>query len=292
MLLKSLKLNLSKTSKVLKILEVFRSLHFEIHLASLLFFFLLSSQLYSQSPFKKIKEFKSAEVSQVSVDRLGNFFLLLKNGSIKKYDPQGKIMASLKNKRNTLLEPWYHPVIFNYDKKKQTYTTYGRYFENEKTTPIDLAWAIEPTLVCPSNDNKLWLFDKADASLKKVNPTTGEVLIEFGTDTTQWKVKPEFIFLREYQNMIFLLDTNSGIYIFNHIGKQINKIEKEGVLNFNFFGEELYYLDNDSIKLFDLYTEETRELKMEGENKFAIVTDERIILVTKKNRIFLFDFHP
>jgi hypothetical protein len=63
-------------------------------------------------------------------------------------------------------------------------------------------------------------------------------------------------------------------------------------LNFNFFGEELYYLDTDSIKLFDLYTEEIRDLKIEGENKFALVTDERIILITKKNRVLLFDFHP
>jgi hypothetical protein len=255
-------------------------------------FFLLSFQLQSQSPLKKIKEFKSPEVTQVSVDRLGNFFLIAKNGKIKKYDPDGKIIASLKNNKSSFVEPWYHPAIFSYSKKQQTYTIYGRHFESERTASLDPAWAIEPTLVCPSNDNKLWLFDQADASLKKINPSSGEVLIEFNIDTTQFATKPDFTYLREYQNMIFLLDKNSGISIFNNIGKQINKIDKKGILHFNFFGEELYYLDNDSIKLFDLYTEETRELKIEGENKFAIVTDERIILITKKNRVFLFDFHP
>jgi hypothetical protein len=258
----------------------------------LLFFLLLSFQLHSQSLNEKIKEFKSTEVNQVSVDRLGNFFLILKNGLIKKYDPQGKLIAILKNRKYTLVEPWYHPVIFAYDKQKQTYATYGRHFENGKTTPIERFWAIEPTLVCPSNDNKLWLFDQADSSLKKVNPNSGEVLIEFNIDTTQFAIKPDFTYLREYQNMIFLLDKNSGISIFNNIGKQINKINKKEILNFNFFGEELYYLDTDSIKLFDLYTEEIRDLKIEGENKFALVTDERIILITKKNRVLLFDFHP
>ncbi len=256
----------------------------------LIFAFLLHSQVQSQTPLIKIKEFKSAEVAQVSVDRLGNFFLVLKNGSIKKYDLQGKVIASLKAKNTTLLEPWYHPVIFTYSKKNQSYSTYGRNFENGKQTTVEPAWAIEPSLVCPSNDNKLWLFDQADASIKKVNPFTNEVLLEFYLDTTKFKTKPNFIHLRGYQNMIFLLDKNSGILILNNIGKQINKIEKEGIGNFNFFGEELYYLDGSSIKLVDLYTEETREIKVEGENKFALVTDERIILVNKKNSVSVFEF--
>jgi hypothetical protein len=258
----------------------------------LIFAFLLYSQVQSQIPLKKIKEFKSSEIIQSSVDRLGNFFLVLKMGSIKKYDPQGKVTASLKEKNITLLEPWYHPSIFIYNKKKQSYATYGRNFENESQTPIEPAWAIDPALVCPSNDNKLWLFDQADASIKKVNPLTSEVLIEFSVDTTKFKTKPDFTQLREYQSMIFLLDKNSGIVILSNIGKQINKIEKVGIGNFNFFGEELYYLDGNSIKLFDLYTEETREIKVEGNNKFALVTDERIILVNKMNRVLVLEFKP
>ncbi len=257
-----------------------------------IFVFLFFHPLQGQTPLKKIKEFKSSEINQVSVDRLGNFFLVLKNGSIKKYDPQGKVTASLKRKNITLLEPWYHPSIFIYDKKNQGYATYGRNFENGRQTSIEAAWAIEPALVCPSNDNKLWLFDQADASIKKVNPFTSEVLIEFNLDTTKFKTKPNFTHLREYQSMLFLLDKNSGIIILNNIGKQINKIEKEGIGNFNFFGEELYYLDNNSIKLFDLYTEETREIKVEAENKFALITDERIILINKKNSVLIFEFKP
>ncbi|MFM9836943.1 MAG: hypothetical protein ACKVOQ_01695 [Cyclobacteriaceae bacterium] len=256
------------------------------------FLFLTHSQVNSQAPLKKIKEIKSSEVVLATVDRLGDFFLVTKNGTIKKYDPQGKVMASLKEKNTTLLEPWYHPSIFTYDKKKQSYATYGRNFENEKQTAVEPAWAIEPSLVCPSNDNKLWLFDQADASLKKVNPFTNEVLIEFNLDTIKFKTKPDFTHLREYQSMIFLLDKNSGIVILNNIGKQINKIEQAGIGNFNFFGEELYYLDGSSIKLFDLYTEEIREIKIEGENKFALVTDERIILVSRKNGVTVYEFKP
>lgn len=240
---------------------------------------------------KLIKEFKTKSVAQVSVDRLGNFFVVQKNGALKKYDLNGKLLAASKVTSCTLLEPWYHPVIFQYDKKKQQITTSGRNFENSKIAKVDPAWAISPVLVCPTNDNKLWLFDEADASLKKINPLTSEVIFEFGVDTTQFKVKPNFVHLREYQSLVFLLDKNSGIYLFNTIGKQINKIEKVGIQNFNFFGEELYYLADDSIVFYDLYTEEVRKIKVAENNQFLIVTDERIILFSSKHAS-VFEFNP
>jgi hypothetical protein len=253
----------------------------------LLLFSVLSGQ--SQTLLKKIKEIKSAEVVLATVDRLGNFFISTKNSTTKKFDSNGKTLAMLKGRNITLLEPWFHPFIFTYSLKQKSYAIYGRFFENEDEKPLDPAWAIDPLLVCPGNDNKLWLFDKADASLKKVNPLTAEVMTEFNVDTAQFKVAPHFTHLREYQNMIFLLDQNSGILIFSNIGKQINKIKKAGILNFNFFGEELYYIDGTEIKLFDLYSEEIHHLEVKGENKFALLTDERLILVNQKNRIFLFE---
>ena len=245
-----------------------------------------------QTSQKKIKEVNLGEITIVSVDRLGNFILVTKKGVVKKYNSQGEVIATLKSKGIELIEPWYHPTIFIYDRGKQKYFTFGRNFENKKENSIEPSWAINPSLVCPSNDNKIWLLDKADASVKKVNPFNGEVLIEFAIDTTQFKSSPAFTFLREYQNMVFVLEKNSGILIFNSIGKQIKLIEKAGIENFNFFGEELYYLDGTVIKFIDLITAEFREIKVEGDNRFALVTDERIILVNRKNRVKVLEYKP
>jgi hypothetical protein len=244
-------------------------------------------------PFKKVKELKPGVIDKISVDRLGNFFLVFYNGTIRKYDAQGKVMASLLHHKKVpaLLEPWYHPSIFVYNREKQQCLFYDRNFENVREYALDPAFAIEPTLVCPSNDNKLWIFDHADFSLKKVNYLTSEVITEFSLDSTQFK-KPQFTYLREYQNMIFLQDKNSGIVIINNIGKQIRYIKDAGIRNFNFFGEELYYLSGNTIRFFDLYSEDVREVKVEGENKYALVTDERIILVSKLNKVILLEYHP
>jgi hypothetical protein len=103
-----------------------------------IFWLLLLAPFFAQGqpPLKKIKEIKPGEVAQATVDRLGNFFLVLKNGAIRKYDPQGKVMAKLRARACTLIEPWYHPSIFIYDKKKQAYSIYGRNFENEKVDAV------------------------------------------------------------------------------------------------------------------------------------------------------------
>lgn len=238
----------------------------------------------------KVKEWSTKEIANVSVDRMGNFFLLQKKGGVKKYDPDGKVMASLSKRKPTLIEPWYHPGIFIYDRGTQKYFSYGRFFEEVKEYQLAPELAIEPFLVCPTHDNRLWILDKADYSLKKVNPLTQEVVNEFVLDIGS--ATPEFTYLREYQNLIFLQEKNFGIWIVNTLGKVITKIEIINPGNFSFFGQELYYLENNSIRFFDLLTEARQELALDGDLKFAIVTDERVLTVSTKNRITLYNYIP
>lgn len=250
---------------------------------------LTSSICSAQAPTKKIKEFNPGEVKAATVDRLGNFFLVLKNGKVNKYDANGKRIASLKSKHVDLLEPWFHPSIFVFDRANKKFTRYGRYFENPSETEVDASWAIEPYLVSVRADNHVWILDQADASLKHINPMTGATVSEFPIDTTQFKTKPFFTHLREYQNMLFVLDQQSGILIFSILGKQVEHIQKKGIQNFNFVGEELYYADGNTIRFFDLTTEARREVNVAGNHKFALVTDERMILIDAKNKVTLWE---
>lgn len=255
-------------------------------------FFLLLPFLYCPSlaaqRLKKIKEFKAGKIEKVAVDRLGDFFLILKGGEIKKYDANGKMLASLKqDKVPSLIEPWFHPKIFIYQQQNQQCLNYDRNFENPDSWYLDPAVAIKPLLACPTNDNKLWVLDGADLSMKRVNPKNSEVTAEFYIDSAE--ARPQFVYLREYQNLIFLLDKNSGIVIYNTVGKKINQL-KTDANNFGFFGEELYFIQQGKIVFFDLYTEKTRLVEI-GEGKFVLVSDERILLVKGNGRVVLYEFN-
>ena len=250
--------------------------------------FLFAGCLQAQ-PLKKIKEFQPGKIENVSVDRLGNFFLIFKNGSIKKYDANGKTLAFLKNTEITsLIEPWFHPRIFTYYQRGQHYITFDRNFKNPDNQNLDPSVAISPSLACPTNDNKLLVLDRADLSVKRINPFNNQVISEFSIDSMQFSVKPNFTYIREYQNLIFLLDANSGVVIYNNVGKIVNQI-KSKANNFGFYGEELYFLQQSKVVFFDLYTEKTREIEI-GEGKFVLVTDERILEVTEKDRVIIFEF--
>jgi len=250
---------------------------------------LFASEVSSQTQLTKIKEWRSKEIENISVDRMGNFFLVLKKGDIKKYDPNGKVMASLAKQKPTLIEPWYHPSIFIYHRQTQKYFSYGRFFETMQEHKLPPEFAIEPYLVCPTHDNRLWIYDKADHSLKKINPLNNELLNEFVLDIGT--SSPGFTSLRDYQNLIFLQEKNA-IWIINTLGKVINKIESNQLGNFGFFGQELYYLENNTIHFFDLLTEARYEVKLEGNLKFALVTDERILTVSISNNVFLYNYVP
>jgi len=261
-------------------------------LISAVLLLVLALSTYAQTDLKKIKEWRTKEINLISVDRIGNFFLVQKNGKIKKYDPDGKLLASASVASPTLIEPWYHPAIFIYSRDKQEYTVFGRNFENPKKYSIEPAFAIEPNLVCPTHDNKLWIFDKADLSLKKINPLTNEVIQEFALNETMVNPESNFTYLREYLNLIFLLDRNSGILILNHLGKVIQQIEIKNARLLFFFGEDLYYLDGNVLKFFDLLTEQQHEVMLPDDTIQAIITDERIITVNSKNRITLYTYTP
>ncbi|MEQ1587632.1 MAG: hypothetical protein ABL895_17230 [Cyclobacteriaceae bacterium] len=254
------------------------------------FILFIGSSGYSQTNLKKIKEWKASKVNLLTVDRLGNFFLVNSKGKIKKYDATGKLVASVSKTTPALLEPWYHPSIFVYSRKNQTYSVYGRNFEDRKDYLIEPALAIESTLVCPTHDNKLWILDKADWSLKKVNPLTSEVIQEFALDTSLFKASTDFIYLREYLNLIFLVDKNSGILILNHLGKAIETIAIQNPKQVYFFGDELYYLENNTLKFFNLLTEERHEVKLPDETAQAVMTDELIITLNFRNRVSLYTY--
>jgi len=143
--------------------------------------FLPGISLQAQA-LKKVKEFKAGRIENVAVDRLGDFFLVFKDGEIKKYDANGKILALLKNtnlngqrRAPTLLEPWFHPKILVYYQQRQQIINYDRNFQNPDIQQLDPSIAIKPLLACPTNDNKLLVLDGADFSIKKVNPLNNEV---------------------------------------------------------------------------------------------------------------------
>ncbi|HCM74938.1 MAG TPA: hypothetical protein DIS90_01055 [Cytophagales bacterium] len=247
---------------------------------------LLASSANAQ--LTKIKELELHDVSSASVDRLGNFYFVLPSGIIKKIDPDGKLLdeTSKEVKTLTLLEPWNPLKVFTYSSKSQKYQYWDHHlnFLEEKT--LDPSLSISPSLVCPAYDvNIAWILDVADYSLRKVNLTTAQIEIEALLPANWATDQADFVFMREYQNRLFLLDGKKGILMLNNLGKLITTIDVGGLSFFNFLGQELCYRVGGNILLLDLHTGETRkvaELPNPDTISFTIITDERLVVGTQK----------
>jgi hypothetical protein len=166
-----------------------------------------------------------------------------------------------------------------------------RHFETSITHPLDSAWAIEPWLVCPTHDNRLWILDRADWSLKKIFPASGQVVQEFNLPV-EITDKAEFVYLREYLNLIFILDKNAGILVLNHLGQLIERMEVTGLKGFYFFGDEMYFIQNDTLKYFNLLTSQWREHAIPANSTQAVITDERLITLSANRVATLYKYTP
>ena len=223
-------------------------------------------------------------ISTVSVDRLGNFYFVLPGGKMEKYGPDGVLLneATQHILPLTLLEPWNPLKVFIYSSESGKYRFLDHHLSLLEEKQLEPSLSITPQLVCPANEvHKAWVLDAADYSIKKVDLSTNEILVDAPLPPLWATDSSRYVFMREYQNKVFLLDQNKGIIMLNMLGKPVTTIEVKGLGFFNFLGEELCYRRQGDIALFDLYTGETRVVATLPDPKgilFTIITDERLVV--------------
>jgi len=250
-----------------------------------------STLLAQQFPYTKLREVKlQSDVERISVDRLGGFYTVNKCG-IEKFDPEGKREKNYVKKICTdteLLEAWQLARIYAYQKSKQQFIVFNPNMEIIELLDIDPAFAVEPQLATLSPDlQTYWILD-IDNSLKKIDLRSETVSLE--TDALK-KIKGKIIHLREYQNLLFVLNADSGIYIINKLGKLVSQVEAPGISYFSFAGEDLYYLKGNQVTFFDIFSNDTYSIDVPAGNKFVVATDERLILI-RDGLAEIFQFTP
>jgi len=253
---------------------------------NLLLLLLIASPLFATAQ-KKITAIDIQDVASAYVDRPGDLYILHNDNKISKFDTLGMPIGNLSFEQTpAVFEPRDGARMFIYfaDTKK------GSFFspETKQEFTIQNHFAIEPILATSSGDNHVWIVDKADWSVKRFDPKTSKIVSESLIDKTQFEGEPKIIAIREYQNFLFVLEKNTGILVFNGLGKQIKKIEGKKIPYFNFLGEELYYIKDDKLIFYDLFDGTTHEEAADSKSLYTLLTDARKYVVYS-NRIDVFE---
>lgn len=235
---------------------------------------LTSTHAFAQQTL--VTSIKISDVQAAYIDRPGDLYILQKKNVIKKFDTQGNLISEF-NFENKLsaFDPRDGARLFS------CFNSTCSFFSDETKHEfvIEKEFAIEPSMICSSGDHNVWVLDKADLSLKKISPSESKVLTEVILDPDMFKKKPEILFMREYQNFLFILDKNVGIVVFNGIGKRIRVIREPNLSYFNFLGREIYFKKDGKLVFYDLFDTTTREEPIDPTCKYALISDIRTYLI-------------
>jgi hypothetical protein len=224
----------------------------------------------------------------VSQDRYGQVSVAFESGTVSLFDSTGKKLYEYSPFRPVevnLLESWRTVKIFAFYKDLQAYSLFNRFLvatAEQYRFPASFGFIRTATL---ANDDNLWLFDEVDFSLKKYNPETQTLLLDAPMSLILDGKNYNLGFMREYQNLLFISEHNSGILVFDNLGNYRKKLPFPGVTYFSFLEDELYFLQQNELYFFNLYTLAERRLKLPGipeKIQFTILTGNRLFLLTEK----------
>src|SRR5690606_36107547 len=80
-----------------------------------------------------------------------------------------------------------------------------------------------------ASDDGFWLFNETNFSLSKLDTRLRKLTSETPLNLILDKDRFDVRMIREYQNMVYMLDYNGGIYVFDNFGNYKKKLPYQGI---------------------------------------------------------------
>ncbi len=251
-----------------------------------------NGQAQELSPFKRIP---LGSPVAVSVNQYGNIVVGDAKGAITLYDTLGSVIqryAPACVAPVTLLETWQTLKVFAFHREMQSYTLLDRFLTPiveqsvfTEAAEVQIGYVRLATL---ANDSQVWIFDDADFSLKKYNPINRQISLRSSLGLILDAANYQLEFIREYQNMLFIVDRNAGILVFDNLGNFKRKIAVKGATFFGFTDNELYLVAENKLLLMHLYTQQKRVLALPSglSATEAAIVGSTVVFFSKKEIVF------
>jgi hypothetical protein len=240
-----------------------------------------------------LREIKIKQPVSISTDRYSHIFTSDLQGNVHKFDSTGKLLhifSPEKVARASLIEAWPTIQVFLFYRDLQAYTFLNRFLTvNRQSASFNTATIGFARVATVSSDEQIWVFDEVGFSMKKLNPLTQQLSLNVPLGLILASSDFNINYMREYQNMLFVNDANSGILVFDNFGNYKKKLPFSGLSYFGFHGNELYYVNKSGIHFFNLYTLASRSIPLPVKQKieFALVFHTQLVLFSG-NSIYIY----
>jgi hypothetical protein len=245
---------------------------------------LLESVLVCQAQLVIEKNVPGPVVTAQSVDRRGDFYLAFKNGTVAKYDTMGRQIVNYSPRRLgqvTLIDPWNPLKTFLFYEEFQSIIILDRFMS--PTVEYDLTGKSQSfiRLACPSQDNSFWLIDESYNGLIKFDPIEQKIQSKIPFNASV-PISGQILFIREYQNVLFISLEGGGIAYFDNLGNYQGIIDSPPCDFFCFSKNQLYLTNNDSVFIQDLYSNEKNEISLPDTYLHTLLIGHRVVGTKKE----------
>lgn len=273
---------------------------FKYFLLFFIFFLLLAGSAQSNSRdsvlWTLVRELPLKNWTSASLSRNSQLLIAEKSGTLLFYDTTGSnaYQFSPDISASPSLVEAYNPLqvmVFFKDLSKVIFTDRFLLPSSPFAMPNDVGMARVAT---PSADNRLWVIDDSDFSLKKIDLVTQETTIKIPLDLLLSNNNYQFNGLREYQHHLYISDVNAGLLVFDNMGNFRKKLPFVNGSSWSFLGDEIYWLDtqNRKIKFFHLYKLTERFLDLpslpQGQLAQTAFTNGEYLWLLTSNRLFCY----
>ncbi|SFG87957.1 hypothetical protein [Pontibacter chinhatensis] len=225
--------------------------------------------------------------TSISQDRNGNIYLLDERQNLLRLNPAGQPVDTYSppaRGRISSIHAWNPMKIMLFYEGSQEITLLDRFLRPISTTGLlNLQYEGTAKVAAPAGDLGYWLFDETRLSLGKLDPSTRQLSVETPLNLLLSQEQFDVRQLREYQNLVYLLDYNSGILIFDNLGNYKKRLPIDGLQHIGFRNNELYYVKEGKLYFLDLYSTKERVLELPQEQAYtsALAGDKQLFLFTK-----------
>lgn len=222
----------------------------------------------------------------ISQDRAGHVYLLDKGLNLLRLDPLGRPLDTYSppaRGRFTSIHAWNPMKILLFYGDRQELLLLDRFLRPISSTRLaGINYTGTAKAAALAADDGFWLFDETTLTLSKLDPRLREITIETPLNLILDRERFDVRMLREYQNMVYLLDYNGGIYVFDNLGNYKEKLPLEGLSYIGFRNDELYFVKAGKLHFHQLYKPQTRTLALPPQKPYvaALAGEGHLFLFT------------
>ena len=233
-----------------------------------------------------IRTLKVGSATAISTDRSNSVYFLNAQRNLVKLDSLGKLQHLYSPQtplgRATTIDAWNPLKILLFNEDRQELLLLDR-FLSPITSVLLPDFEINGTVraAALATDDGFWLFNETDFKLSKLDMRLRRSVAETSLNLVLDKSRFDVRMLREYQHQVYLLDYNSGIYVFDNLGNYKQKLPFTGLSYIGFLNNDLYFVKDGSLHFYDLYKQTTRIIPFQKEKHYTTA-------LATRNRLYLF----